>query len=226
MKTDPQATPRLMRILIGLGLMLAVADVSAQMSSEAVAAKQALERGDYALCPDLYRRTVAAQPFPTSAILLQAARCMALAGQREQALSLVREAIDHPVFREHDELSAGEDFASLHTAPEWPQLMQLALRKSALPPAMGSGVDVRDMHRHLPAVPRELLRATGARALTLIVWVAPDASPSRVDVEVSSGSPRVDAIAVDAAKSWKYTAATSSGETFGYPTRIPLTFPP
>ena len=62
--------------------------------------------------------------------------------------------------------------------------------------------------------------------MVLIVWVAADASPAQVDVEKSSGLAEVDALAVAAARTWRYLPARVGGETFGYPVRIPVRFDP
>jgi TonB family protein len=226
MKRLGQSNMCLIQVLAGLGLMLVINAAMAQMGPGSIIAKQAYESGDHAGCAYRYEDMLASEPFPTSSTRLLAARCLALAGQQDRALSVLRTAIEHPVFREHDLVAADKDFVSLHATPAWPELMELASRQSALPEPMGSGVNAKYMRRHLPNLPRGLLRQGEMRALTLIVWVAPDAMPTRVDIEKSSGSPQLDAIAIEAAKSWKYMAAVSNGRTFGYPTRIPLTFAP
>lgn len=223
----PGGREHLIQWLAGAAIALVAFGALAREDSPASSVDALAAAEDGTGCADRLRALLAAQPWPLPGTHLRAARCLVRAGDTAGALAEVRNAIDHPAFREHDNLVADPDLAPLHGSPEWPGLVEQASSKSALPEPMGSGVDIAYMRRHPPrAPPRGLLDRIGPVTVLLIVWVAPDALPAQVDVEESSGFAEVDARAVAAAGKWRYLPAHAGGETFGYPTRIPVRFDP
>lgn len=173
-------------------------------------------------CADEQER-VSRAPWPTPFLQLAAARCLVAAGDLDAAVKHVHAAVDHQAFRAAGDLLVDIPLQPLLTHPAWNLIAAEANRKSQLPAAVGSGVDIAYMRANLPPAPRSLRPGRPVRVI-LVVWVSPEAEAAHIDIEQSSGNADVDAIAVAAAASWRYTPAVSQGATFGYPMRLPLTF--
>lgn len=196
---------------------------SVPVTSEAAAAPDsATATSQGAICTEELQ-AVAEQLWPMPFRQLAAARCLAKAGELDAALDQVSQSVRHPAFRDVRSLAADADLSPLHETAAWDRIMAEAERKSLLSEAAGSGVDIRHMRRNLPKLPSSVQRGE-LRQVVLLVWVSPDAQPARIDIERSSGDPQVDAAAVQAASGWRYIAAISAGETFGFPMRLPIDF--
>jgi len=72
--------------------------------------------------------------------------------------------------------------------------------------------------------PREALRRHEQGTVVLRVLVGIDGKPQTVEVESSSGSPRLDAAARDAIKLWTFRAGTRGGVAYAAWARVPIAF--
>lgn len=99
-------------------------------------------------------------------------------------------------------------------------------------PARGASPQARpDSPVHAIAVPPPLYPKEAARAgiggtVTLIVSVAVDGSASDVRVEKPSADPRLDAMAVQQARTWRFTPKIKDGKPVASRVRVPVTFRP
>lgn len=73
-----------------------------------------------------------------------------------------------------------------------------------------AGVDAT-YHNKEPVYPVEAVRHAEQGAVLLVVHIAPDGSPSGVDVAESSGYPRLDQAARDAVQTWRFVPAVKDG---------------
>lgn len=98
--------------------------------------------------------------------------------------------------------------------------------------AQGASPQVRsDSPVHAIAVPPPLYPKEAAKAgiggtVTLIVSVAVDGSASDVRVEKPSPDPRLDAMAVQQARTWRFTPKIKDGKPIASRVRVPVTFTP
>lgn len=218
-----------MRFPIGILCMCMIAPPSSAGDPSVAnyqAAVQAYETKDYAKCATLLTVIVESTPWPSEVSQYQAAECLALAGRKQDAVQMLKGAVEHPAFRDNWGIADDPALTSLHDDPAWPLLLQAARQKAKLGPAMLAGVDLRYKRNHPPRYPAEGPRNGGPYEVNLIVLVAPDGSPYQVTVERSSGVEVLDEAAIDAAKHWRYFAATSEGRKFVSAVRIPITFIP
>ena len=75
-----------------------------------------------------------------------------------------------------------------------------------------------------PRYPDAARRSGEQGTVTLRVQVARDGAPSRVAVEKSSGSPHLDAAALEAVKAWRFTPARRGGEAVESWMLVPIVF--
>ncbi|ALP53516.1 hypothetical protein Tel_10380 [Candidatus Tenderia electrophaga] len=80
------------------------------------------------------------------------------------------------------------------------------------------------MNNPAPDYPRlsKRLREEGVVVLELVVHK--DGSVSQVEVQRSSGYPRLDKAALAAVRNWRYVPATRNGEAIDYRYRQPIEF--
>jgi protein TonB len=76
---------------------------------------------------------------------------------------------------------------------------------------------------HVP-YPREALLRREQGTVILRVLVGSDGIPQRIEIETSSGSPRLDAAARDAVKHWSFRPGTSNGAATSAWARVPIAF--
>ena len=57
--------------------------------------------------------------------------------------------------------------------------------------------------------------------LSLKLWILPDGSVERVEVEKSSGHPRIDLLSAESAKKWRFNPVSTSEKVWGI---LPLKF--
>lgn len=72
--------------------------------------------------------------------------------------------------------------------------------------------------------PRDALLRREQGTVILRVLVGSDGIPQRVEIETSSGSPRLDAAARDAVKHWSFRPGTSNGTATSAWARVPIAF--
>ncbi|WP_282296052.1 energy transducer TonB [Stenotrophomonas sp. PS02289] len=77
-----------------------------------------------------------------------------------------------------------------------------------------------------PRYPAESAAAGETGTVILILDVAADGSVTKVEVETSSGFPRLDASAMEAAAGWRFTPPTVAGKPVGGRVRVPVDFAP
>ena len=58
-------------------------------------------------------------------------------------------------------------------------------------------------------------------ALLLKLWILPDGSVEKVEVEKSSGYPRIDLVSAESAKKWRFNPVSTSEKVWGV---LPLKF--
>jgi protein TonB len=75
-----------------------------------------------------------------------------------------------------------------------------------------------------PSYPAASRRAGEQGTVTLRVRVAVDGSASRVTVEKSSGSPHLDAAALEAVKAWRFTPARRGADAVESWMLVPIVF--
>lgn len=91
-------------------------------------------------------------------------------------------------------------------------------------PTHGASVDIRSKSRQPPSYPSEAIRAGLAGTVELQVDVAPDGAVGNIAIHRSSGSPTLDASAMEAARRWTYMPARLKGKPVAGSVRIPVTF--
>ena len=74
------------------------------------------------------------------------------------------------------------------------------------------------------AYPREALLRREQGTVVLRVLVGADGIPQTVEIETSSGSPRLDSAAREAVKHWSFRAGTRNGVATGVWARVPVAF--
>ena len=75
-----------------------------------------------------------------------------------------------------------------------------------------------------PRYPRLSRRLHEEGEVILVLWVLADGSVSDVEIETSSGYPRLDKAALKAVRKWRYTPATRNGEAIAYRYQQPVQF--
>ncbi len=89
------------------------------------------------------------------------------------------------------------------------------------PPKIGNAGHLKNPP---PRYPRLSRRLGEEGEVILVLWVLADGTVSEVEVETSSGYPRLDKAALKAVKRWRYTPATRNGEAIAYRYRQPVQF--
>jgi protein TonB len=92
---------------------------------------------------------------------------------------------------------------------------------AALPPASSSAAYLRNP---APSYPLASRRAGEQGTVTLRVRVSPHGIATRVVVERSSGSPHLDAAALEAVKAWRFTPARRGADTIESWMLVPIVF--
>jgi protein TonB len=92
---------------------------------------------------------------------------------------------------------------------------------AALPPASFSAAYLRSP---APSYPLASRRAGEQGTVTLRVRVSPDGLATRVAVERSSGSPHLDAAALEAVKAWRFTPARRGADAVESWMLVPIVF--
>lgn len=98
------------------------------------------------------------------------------------------------------------------------------LPQSAAAPAVQPVQRAGYLRSPAPRYPDVSRRAGEQGTVTLRVRVAADGSPSRVTVEKSSGSPHLDAAALDAVKGWRFSPARQGTEAVESWMLVPVVF--
>ncbi|HEX9672010.1 MAG TPA: energy transducer TonB [Burkholderiales bacterium] len=92
---------------------------------------------------------------------------------------------------------------------------------AALPPASSSAAYLRNPAPRYPLASR---RAGEQGTVTLRVRVTPEGLATRVAVERSSGSPHLDAAALEAVKAWRFTPARRGADAIESWMLVPIVF--
>ncbi|WP_312316173.1 energy transducer TonB [Stenotrophomonas sp.] len=77
-----------------------------------------------------------------------------------------------------------------------------------------------------PRYPAESAAAGETGTVILILDVAADGSVTKVELETSSGFPRLDASAMEAAAGWRFNPPKVAGKPVGGRVRVPVDFAP
>ena len=101
-----------------------------------------------------------------------------------------------------------------------PEQRSLIASVAVTPP----GFNAAYLHNPAPRYPLAARRAAEQGNVTLRVRVAVDGSASRVDVEKSSGSPHLDAAALEAVKAWRFTPARRGADAVESWMLVPIVF--
>lgn len=99
-------------------------------------------------------------------------------------------------------------------APATPAAPQVVLPSS----------DARYLYRPLPVYPRLSERRMEHGTVVLKVWVRADGSVDQVEVETSSGFPRLDRAALDVVPRWTFVPGTVNGVPQRLPVLVPVRF--
>ena len=107
-------------------------------------------------------------------------------------------------------------FAVDRIAPAAIETTQTAVEVAPTALAYGSATHV--------AYPREALLRREQGTVILRVLVGTDGTAQKVEIETSSGSPRLDAAARDAVKRWSFRPGTRNGAATAAWARVPIAF--
>lgn len=99
-------------------------------------------------------------------------------------------------------------------APAMPAAPQVVLPSS----------DARYLYRPLPVYPRLSERRMEHGTVVLKVWVRADGTVDQVEVETSSGFPRLDRAALDVVPRWTFVPGTVNGVPQRLPVLVPVRF--
>lgn len=99
-------------------------------------------------------------------------------------------------------------------APVMPAAPQVVLPSS----------DARYLYRPLPVYPRLSERRMEHGTVVLKVWVRADGTVDQVEVETSSGFPRLDRAALDVVPRWTFVPGTVNGVPQRLPVLVPVRF--
>jgi protein TonB len=75
-----------------------------------------------------------------------------------------------------------------------------------------------------PAYPALSRRMGEEGQVILRVFVSPEGHPAQIDLQRSSGSPRLDLAAREAVSRWQFVAARRGNEAFAAWVRVPIIF--
>jgi protein TonB len=92
------------------------------------------------------------------------------------------------------------------------------------PPVEPPRFDAAYLSNPKPAYPPMSRRMGEEGRVSLLVMVEPDGSPSKVEIHVSSGFPRLDQAALEAVRKWKFVPARRGTEALASPIIVPLSF--
>lgn len=105
-------------------------------------------------------------------------------------------------------------------AVAWPEQRSLNASVAVTPAGLGAAY----LRNPVPRYPVASRRAGEQGTVTLRVRVAADGSASRVAVEKSSGSPHLDAAALEAVKAWRFTPARRGEDAIESWMLVPIVF--
>ena len=86
------------------------------------------------------------------------------------------------------------------------------------------GINAAYLRNPAPRYPDAARRSGDQGTVTLRVQVARDGVAARVAVEKSSGSPHLDAAALEAVKAWRFSPARRGGDTIESWMLVPIVF--
>lgn len=89
---------------------------------------------------------------------------------------------------------------------------------------VGASVDIRSVRSHPPKYPAEAVREGVSGTVEMQIEVGADGAFRDVRIVKSSGSPPLDAAAMEAARHWRYAPARRNGKPVRGHVRIPQTF--
>jgi len=85
--------------------------------------------------------------------------------------------------------------------------------EAVTPPRIDNAGHLKNPPPRYPRLSRRLLEEG---EVILVLWVLADGTVSEVEIEASSGYPRLDKAALKAVRKWRYTPATRDGEAIAY----------
>lgn len=109
-------------------------------------------------------------------------------------------------------------------APPATSAPTLAPATPAAPQVVLPSSDARYLYRPLPVYPRLSERRMEHGTVVLKVWVRADGSVDQVEVETSSGFPRLDRAALDVVPRWTFVPGTVNGVPQRLPVLVPVRF--
>ena len=91
-------------------------------------------------------------------------------------------------------------------------------------PDIGATVDISSKNMNPPKYPPEEARRNIQGTVILIITVDANGNATDVEVERSSGNRNLDRAAVQAARRWRFNAASEGGKKTGGRVRVPVDF--
>jgi protein TonB len=127
-------------------------------------------------------------------------------------------ALPEPRLEERHSFSADAGFRE--TEPAAPEQKTQVASVAPTPPSFSASY----LRNPPPRYPLTARRAGEQGTVTLRVLVTPDGVASRVGVEKSSGSPHLDAAALEAVKAWRFTPARQGAKSVESWMLVPILF--